>query len=275
VSDYSFQHKEPLVTIEGVSLNLGGRQILKNVSAAVRNIVRPGLTQGQVVGFLGPSGIGKSQLCRIIAGLQEPDSGEVRVGVAQERVALGSVGRVSQNYELFEHRRVMDNLLIAGRTLPVGAAREKARSLLERFGLADHAQAWPASLSGGQRQRIAIAQQLMRGTKLLLMDEPFTGLDPLSKDSVCELITEVAGLDEHFTIIIVAHDIGALVSVADTLWLLGRNRDEKNVVIPNGGASIKKEYDLIERGLAWRKDIRLTTQFSDCVREVTKDFAIL
>ena len=296
--DRVYERKEVLVSIEGVSLTLDGRSILRNVNARVHNIVRPGLQQGQVVGFLGPSGIGKSQLCRIIAGLQKPDAGTVRLTPRQTLVEVGKVGRVSQTYNLLMHQSVLENLLIAGwseayatyriptvayaidrlfslEKSPYHQLRERALGFLERFGLLDRADAYPAELSGGQRQRVAIAQQLMRGTQLLLMDEPFTGLDPLNKETVCRLISEVAALDSLFTIIIVAHDISALVSVADTLWLLGRNRDERGQIIPNGGASIQKEYDLIERGLAWQPDIRLLPAFSDSVREVTADFTRL
>jgi ABC-type nitrate/sulfonate/bicarbonate transport system ATPase subunit len=104
----------------------------------------------------------------------------------------------------------------------------------------------------------------------LVMDEPFTGLDPIMKETTCELINKVATLDERNTIFVVAHDIAALVQIADCLWLFGRDRDEQGNIIP--GATIKKQYNLIDRGLAWRHDIVATREFADFVTEVRSQF---
>src|SRR5690606_25735324 len=110
---YSFG--ETLLDIEDVSLEYHGRQVLKNVNAHIKDIVVPGKSQGQVVGFLGPSGIGKTQLFRIIAGLNKPTSGEVRLHGSDHPVRPGEVGVVAQNYPLFEHKTVYSNLMLAAR----------------------------------------------------------------------------------------------------------------------------------------------------------------
>ena len=266
---------ETLLQVKGVSLTLGGRQILRDVSAEVKDILRPDVVQGQVIGLLGPSGVGKTQLFRILAGLNEPTSGEVLVTAKAVPVKIGMVGVVAQSYPLFDHRKVFENLTIAGRQagLSASAAKEKAEKLLERFALSDRASAWPAELSGGQRQRIAIAQQLMCSEAFLLMDEPFSGLDPLMKDQACKLINDVAAADELVTIIVVTHDIGSAIQVSDTLWLIGRDRDEKGEIIP--GAYIKRTYDLNARDLAWRPNVTEMPEFAACVREVRAEFQTL
>lgn len=219
--------------------------------------------------------MGKTQLFRILSGLQVPTSGEVRVGKAQEPVTPGKVGVVAQSYPLFEHRTVLGNLVIAGANagLSRGAARAKAEGLLLRFGLADRSGLYPAQLSGGQRQRAAIAQQFMGSEHFLLMDEPFSGLDPLAAEEVCALISETAAQDELNTIIVITHDIAAAASVCDTLWLLGRDRDSAGNPIP--GARLQKTYDLAARGLAWREGAADSPPFAELVREVREAFRAL
>lgn len=259
-----------LVRISGVSLAFDGRQVLKPTDAEVLDIIRPGTCTGQVVGILGPSGVGKTQLSRILAGLQAPSSGtvEVMVGGRMVPVEPGIVGMVAQNYPLRPNRTVLGNLMIATERSGKSAQerREKAASYLDLFGLAGREKDYPENLSGGQRQRIAIAQSLLCSEHFIIMDEPFTGLDPLMKKKVCQTIEKVANLHEQNTIFVVAHDIAALVMIADCLWLLGRERGEDGSVIP--GATIKHRFDLIERGLAWHPDISRTPAFHEFVNEV-------
>jgi polar amino acid transport system ATP-binding protein/sulfate transport system ATP-binding protein len=170
---------------------------------------------------------------------------------------------------------VLGNLVIAGTRagLDHGEAVRKANDLLARFKLEDAASKYPAQLSGGQRQRVAIAQQVMGSTKFLLMDEPFSGLDLVQIQRVVDLIHEVASADEHNTIIVVTHDISAAIEVADTLWLLGRDRDPQGQIIP--GARVQAHFDLIEKGLAWRRGITETPEFLALRREVRERFPTL
>lgn len=266
---------DTLLEIEHVSLTLGGNVILRDVNAIIKDIVRPGFTQGQVVGLLGPSGIGKTKLFNILSGELEPTSGKVLVTSKATPVSIGMVGVVAQEYPLFEHRKVITNLIIAGKQagLSSDAARDKAMKLLDAFSLKNKVNSSPAELSGGQRQRVAIAQQLMCSENFLLMDEPFTGLDPVMKDQACKLITDLAAADELNTIIVVTHELSAAVMVADTLWLMGRDRDDKGEIIP--GARIVKTVDLIERGLAWQPNIGSLPAFADVTRELRELFPSL
>ncbi len=215
--------------------------------------------------------MGKTQLFRILAGLQQPDVGEVRVDRDQHRVRAGTVGVVAQQCPLFEHRTVLGNLLVASGGKP-GAA-EEAESLLARFGLEEAGQLYPCQLSGGQRQRVAIAQQFMCSEHFLLMDEPFSGLDPLAVEAVCSLITEVANQDDLNTIIVVTHDIAAALAVADHLWLLGRDRDARGE--PIAGARVQCVYDLIARGLAWQPGRSQTPEYQTLFAEIRERFRTL
>jgi NitT/TauT family transport system ATP-binding protein len=275
VVTHAYETKNTIFKAENVSVAKGGVQILRDLSLEIKDIVRPDTVAGQVVGLLGPSGIGKTTLFRVLAGVDRPDTGRVLIGEEGVPVQRGMVGVVAQHYPLFAHRTVLGNLMIAGRRagLSRDAAKEKALGFLQRFAMEDRAGVYPSQLSGGQRQRVAIAQQFMCSEHFLLLDEPFSGLDPMAIDRVCELLTEVACMHELNTIVVVTHDITAALEVADTIWLMGRDRDEKGEVIP--GAKIQESYNLIERGLAWRDGITTTPEFMLAMREIRARFPSL
>jgi len=268
-------YTDTLLKVDHVSLSYGDKIILRDVNAEIRDIVRPDRTQGQVVGFLGPSGIGKTQLFRIIAGLNQPTTGQVLVSSTLTPVKAGMVGVVAQNYPLFENRTIYSNLILAAKQTEKNGdgAHEKVLKYLKRLDMLDCSQLYPAQISGGQRQRIAIAQQLLCSEHFLLMDEPFSGLDLVMEAKVCELINEIACLDDLNTIIVVTHDVTAAATVADHLWLMGRDRDASGNVIP--GARIQETYDLIERDLCWHPDITNSSKFLEFVRAVKERFQTL
>ena len=272
---YEYELKEQILKIENVCLQLGGNQILRNVNALVRNIVRTDVHQGQVIGLLGPSGMGKTQLFRILSGLNTPDSGTVYVTEKMVPVKAGMVGVVAQHYPLFKHRTIMSNLVVAGQQAGMDSslANKRGIELLQRFGLSGHEDKYPAQLSGGQKQRAAIAQQFMCSEHFLLMDEPFSGLDPIALGEMCTFIGEMAQTHELKTFVVVTHDIDSAVSVCDSLWLLGRDRDEHGMPIP--GANIQHTIDLAARGLAWRENIREIPGFQATVNEVRQLFKTL
>jgi len=265
-------YKEPVLTLQGVSMALNGELILRDIDAQVLNVVRPGMSQGQVVGFYGRSGIGKSVLCRIMAGLLAPTHGTVQVGEAQQAVVPGAVGFVQQRYPLFDHRTLFDNLLVAARRKHAPeAARQEVETYLERFCLTPHRRKYPAHLSGGQRQRAAIAQQLLCSDHLILLDEPFSGLDVAMIDEVKKIIVEVTTMDELNTVVIVSHDIQTTTALADTLWLLGYERDAAGHLLP--GATINKEhqYNLAEMGLAWHENVEAEPEFGRFVEHIKEE----
>ena len=270
-----YSYGKTLLKVEDVSLEYDGRAILKKVSVEIRDIICPGKVQGQVVGFLGPSGIGKTQLFRIIAGLNKPTSGRVMINGMNRPVQPGEVGVVAQNYPLFEHRTVMSNLLLAAKQKEKDdkLAHDRVVEYLTEFELIDKARLYPVQLSGGQRQRCAIIQQILCSDHFLLMDEPFSGLDLLMLEKTSELIQKVANMDELNTIIVVTHDITAAAAVADHLWLMGRDHDASGKPLP--GSRIVETYDLIERDLCWHPQIITERRFVDFVREVKERFRTL
>ena len=254
--------QERLLTVDNLNLQYGDKIILRDVNIAIDNIVREGMHQGQTIALLGPSGIGKTQLFRCIAGLQRPTSGMVRVKEEKHPVTSGEVGVVQQSYPLLQHRTIMGNLKLV--------CKDEAQIMgyLTRFGLADHAKRYPVQLSGGQRQRIAIIQQMIGARHFLLMDEPFSGLDIIAKDTVIKLINEVSIIDEHNTTICTTHDLESAVQIADTIWIMGREAGKP-------GATIVKTMDLIERGLAWNPDAANHPNFHSTVDELKAIFKTL
>jgi len=276
---YQYEKKETILKVEGVSLNLGGTQILKDINIEVKDIVRPGMSQGQIIGFLGPSGIGKTKFFEMLSGIipinNKNATGKVSIGVALEPVSIGKVGVIQQNYPLFEHRTIYGNLDVAAKIKYTDkkVRAEKINDILQRLDLDKRRNSYPIELSGGQRQRAAIAQQILCSNNFLLMDEPFSGLDPVAIKKVSKLIVEVANMNELNTIIIVSHDILSTTAIADTLWIMGRDRNEKGELIP--GAKIKYEYDLIEKGIAWRENNESTHEFHVLCDELRALFPVL
>lgn len=275
MGDTEYSLGKTLLKLENVCLEYDGVPVLKNINAEVRDIVVPGKVKGQVVGILGPSGCGKTSLFHIIAGLRKPTSGRVSVNGFDRPVRAGEVGVVAQSYPLFEHRSVLGNLMLGAmqKEHDGKVAHEKVMALLNEFELGDKFNLYPAQLSGGQRQRCAIIQQILCSEHFLLMDEPFSGLDLLMLEKTCELICKVADMDDLNTIIVVTHDVTAACSVADHLWLMGRDRDANGAPLP--GSRLMKEYNLIERDLCWHPSIITTSKFTDFVREVKAEFRAL
>jgi ABC-type nitrate/sulfonate/bicarbonate transport system ATPase subunit len=281
VDDYQFTKNENLLRITGLGVSFGDKVVLRDVNLDLRNIVRPGHSQGQVTALIAPSGMGKTQLFRCIAGIQVPTTGAVFINTTggevdpatQTPVRPGQVGVVAQNYPLFMHLTVMANLLMAAKKREKNTAHAKAICLdyLERFGLSDRADVYPHQLSGGQRQRVAIIQQMVSCGHMLLMDEPFSGLDILVKEKVENLIKAVAAQDELNTVIITTHDIQAAIACADTILLMGRERDpETNAIIP--GAKIVEEIDLASMGLTWRPNVTELPQFFELEKMIKARF---
>ena len=211
--------------------------IFEKVSFDIQNITRMDCEQGQIVGILGASGIGKTQLLRCLAGLQTPATGSV--SLVNDSVKPGQVGIVFQNYPTMPHRTIESNLRM------VCSDEQKCNVMLEMVGLSDKKHLYPSSLSGGQLQRVAIIQQLLNNEKYLLLDEPFSGLDPLIKKSVIQLLREVSQRHTHNTLVLTTHDIFAALQICDTIHILGSSR-------LNNYVSLVATYDLAAMGLSWR-----------------------
>jgi ABC-type polar amino acid transport system ATPase subunit len=236
--------------------------------------------RGKVASVLGKSGAGKTTLLRCLSGLEPFDQGSIEVdGVTVNAGGrspfAGRIGLVFQSFELFPHLSVLDNCSLAPikvKGIGRAAAAAKAMELLSQLGLADKASAYPEALSGGQKQRVAIAQQLVVPRQLLLMDEPFSGLDPAALEDVMKLLVDVANLHELNTILVVTHDIRAAMAVSDTVYMLGRDRKDGKVI---PGASIQATYDLVALDLAWKADVQTLPAFVTLEREIKAKFRTL
>ncbi|MFL6143321.1 MAG: amino acid ABC transporter ATP-binding protein [Labedaea sp.] len=172
--------------------------------------------QGQVVVVIGPSGSGKSTLCRAINRLEPINAGSIEVdgrplpAEGKELARLrADVGMVFQSFNLFAHKTIVDNVLLAPvkvRRESQGEARKTAMELLERVGIANQAQKYPAQLSGGQQQRAAIARALAMRPKVMLFDEPTSALDPEMIKEVLDVMVSLA--EDGMTMLVVTHEMG-------------------------------------------------------------------
>ena len=265
----TYQVNETLLKVENLSM-VYDKPILKNVNFEIKNISRPNMYQGQVATILAKSGMGKSQLLRCLAALQHPTEGTVKVFDSKgEKGALkpvkeGDMGVVFQNYVLYEDLTILQNCQIAlkFREVKVLNPLEMIQQYAEYFELSHHLKKYPKQLSGGQKQRVSILQQYLNGSPFLLLDEPFSGLDVTMIKKVSNLLLKISQTSEEQTIVIVSHDLVNSVALSDTVFILGKENEEVE------GAFIKKEINLIERGLAWNPEVKYTQPFQETIKEI-------
>ncbi len=204
-----------MIKIENVSKHYGAFQVLKDCTTTVE--------KGEVIVVCGPSGSGKSTLIKCVNGLEPFQAGEIIVNgisVGDPKTNLpklrAQVGMVFQNFELFPHMSITENLAIAqvkvlGRNKD--EAVDKGLKLLDRVGLKAHAHKFPGQLSGGQQQRVAIARALAMDPICMLFDEPTSALDPEMVNEVLDVMTELA--KEGMTMMCVTHEMGFAKRVAN------------------------------------------------------------
>jgi glutamate transport system ATP-binding protein len=214
----------PLLMLEGVGKRFGDIVALEDVDLEV--------SRGQVVVVVGPSGSGKSTLCRAINRLEPIDTGRILIDgqpLPEEGRALArlraDVGMVFQSFNLFAHKTILGNVMLGPmkvRGLSKDDARRRAGALLERVGIADKAERYPAELSGGQQQRAAIARALAMEPKLMLFDEPTSALDPEMVKEVLDVMRELAA--EGTTMVVVSHEMGFARSAASQVVFMDRGR---------------------------------------------------
>jgi ABC-type polar amino acid transport system ATPase subunit len=213
------------VVVTNVTKRFGPRLVLDDISLTVE--------PGETIALIGPSGGGKSTLLRCVNGLNTFDAGTIQVGphVLKPGKHVGNgqavrtlrrlFGMIFQDFQLFPHLTALHNVMEAPRQvlgLPKAEARDRAQRLLERVGLAGHADAWPQQLSGGQKQRVAIARALAMGPRGLLCDEITSALDPELKNEVLRVL-EVLKRD-GMTLLMVTHELGFARRAADRVIVL-------------------------------------------------------
>ncbi len=209
-----------MLSVKNLKKSFGKNTVLKDISFDV--------STGDILAIVGPSGSGKSTLLRCLNMIETPSSGKIvfegtnlvdkntNLSLAREKI-----GMVFQQFNLFNHLTVLENLMLAPVKLKVmgeGSAKRKAIMLLEKIGLKDKALSYPSSLSGGQKQRVAIIRTLMMDPDIILFDEPTSALDPEMIGEVLDLIKMVAS--ENKTMIIVSHEISFVKSIANRILFL-------------------------------------------------------
>jgi glutamate transport system ATP-binding protein len=197
-----------MIRMVEVDKYFGQLHVLKDINIEV--------PRGQVVVVIGPSGSGKSTLCRAINRLEPINSGLIEIDgkpLPEEGKELATlradVGMVFQSFNLFAHKTILDNVQLAPikvRKTPAADARRTAMELLERVGIANQAEKYPAQLSGGQQQRAAIARALAMRPKVMLFDEPTSALDPEMINEVLDVMTTLA--KDGMTMLVVTHEMG-------------------------------------------------------------------
>lgn len=207
----------PVIAMHSVSKFFGSFQALNNVSIAVGT--------GERVVVCGPSGSGKSTLIRCINQLEKHDSGTITIdghtldrGKSSLKVIHDNVGMVFQQFNLFPHLDVLENLTLGpmrSRGLTKQQAKDLAMQYLERVRIPEQAEKYPSQLSGGQQQRVAIARSLCMEPKIMLFDEPTSALDPEMINEVLDVMVELA--ESGMTMICVTHEMGFARKVADTM----------------------------------------------------------
>ncbi len=196
-----------MISVKNLSKDFGKLQVLKNIDLEIE--------KGEKVVIIGPSGSGKSTLLRCLNLLETPTSGNIYLDgteITDKKCNINHIrrrmGMVFQNFNLFPHMTVTENITLAPvrtKKLTKPEAEEKAKKLLERVGLSDKANSYPAQLSGGQKQRIAIVRALAMDPEVMLFDEPTSALDPEMVGEVLEVMRELA--ENNMTMVVVTHEM--------------------------------------------------------------------
>ncbi|MGI5958749.1 MAG: amino acid ABC transporter ATP-binding protein [Massiliimalia sp.] len=197
-----------MIEVKNLQKSFGDNQVLKGINNTIE--------KGEKVVVIGPSGSGKSTFLRCLNLLEQPTSGEIWVdgeNITDPKCKIDAVrrkmGMVFQHFNLFPHKTILENITLAPVQLKLmkkDEAEQQAYRLLERIGLADKANTYPAMLSGGQKQRIAIVRALAMNPEVMLFDEPTSALDPEMVGEVLELMKELA--NDGMTMVVVTHEMG-------------------------------------------------------------------
>lgn len=218
-----------IIEVQDLHKSFGDNEVLSGINCSV--------AESEVVCVIGPSGSGKSTFLRCLNLLESITSGTVHVdgtSLVDPRLNVDElrteIGMVFQQFNLFPHKSVLDNVMLAPmkvRGLSRAAAAKRARTLLEKVGLSDKADAYPSQLSGGQQQRVAIARALAMEPKILLFDEPTSALDPELVGDVLAVMKQLA--EEGMTMVVVTHEMGFAREVGDRVIFM-----DGGVVVESG-----------------------------------------
>lgn len=209
-----------MIKVEKITKVFGKNTVLKDISTSIDN--------GEVVAIIGPSGSGKSTLLRCLNLLEVPTSGDIYINnknITDKKTKIldirKNIGMVFQNFNLFPHKTVLENVIYAPQKVKKVAkeeAEKTARELLAKVGLTDKVNSYPSQLSGGQKQRVAIARALAMEPEIMLFDEPTSALDPEMVKEVLDVMKDLA--KTGMTMVIVTHEMNFAKEVADRVLFL-------------------------------------------------------
>ena len=218
------QNEEVIIDINDLSKAFGDLKVLTNISTQIR--------KGDVVCVIGPSGSGKSTFLRCMNLLETPTGGHIYfegTDITDPKTNIDKLrqkmGMVFQQFNLFPHMTILDNMTLAPMKLlgrPKDEAETEALKLLERVGLKEKASAYPGQLSGGQKQRVAIVRALAMHPDVMLFDEPTSALDPEMVGEVLNVMRQLA--EEHMTMVVVTHEMGFAREVATRVMFMDEGR---------------------------------------------------
>ncbi|MBQ6399321.1 MAG: ABC transporter ATP-binding protein [Clostridia bacterium] len=238
-----------LLRTENISIAFDGRQILRDISVS--------LEEGELVSLLGLSGSGKSTLLNIISGLLPPDAGRVFL---EEEEITGRPGHVSymlQKDLLLEHKRIIDNvcLPLTLRGTKRRQAHREAGQYFDQFGLSGTERLYPAQLSGGMRQRAALLRTYLSSRKIVLLDEPFSALDMITKGQMHEWYLDVMHR-VHLTTLLITHDVNEAILLSDRVCLLtGSPGEIRHVIRIEAPWDQRKDFELTPEFLSYKQQI--------------------
>lgn len=210
-----------MIEIKNLMKKYGKNIVLKDITENVN--------KGQVICVIGPSGSGKSTFLRCLNVLEKPNSGKILfegkdlTNISEKELCAlrEKMGMVFQSFNLFPNMTVLENIKVAPmrvKGIAEDEAEKKAKQLLEKVGLSDRENQYPASLSGGQQQRVAIARALAMDPEVMLFDEPTSALDPEMVGEVLKVMRDLA--DSGMTMVVVTHEMGFAKEVADEVWFM-------------------------------------------------------
>ena len=255
-----FEFKETLLYVDNLSVAYDDVTIIKDIVLTEKNVVCKGKEHtGQVIAIVGRSGRGKSTFFKALTGLIPPKTGKVLIKDfasedvnAAKLVSEGDVGFVDQKYTLFRHKTVLQTLKFALRksTLSETEKDKKISDYISKWGLESCKDKYPNELSGGQRQRTAIIEQLLSSDKLIVMDEPFSGLDVGNIEEVRKSFDLLSSSHDLNTVIFSTHDIDLAIELAQSIYVIGY--PTVGGKLQNYGTIVAK-YDLREMGICWKE----------------------
>ncbi len=239
-----------LLRTEGITKSFKNRMVLRNISIH--------LEEGELISLLGLSGSGKTTLLNILSGLARPDSGKVFLSGKDTTGQPGHISYMLQKDLMLEHKRVIDNvtlpLLVRG--MKKKEARGKADPFFSAFDLAGTQMLYPSQLSGGMRQRAALLRTYLGSRGIILLDEPFSALDMITRSQLHDWYLDITE-KMHLSTVLITHDVDEAILLSDRICLLtgtpGEIRHEIRVDVPR---SERKEFSLCPEFVAYKRQIR-------------------